>query len=460
MIAFLVSVALLTGLQTPQKSMFQQVVPIPTGNNGYEEYLMAGDIVQNAHVGILLDGTPDQFAQTIKAYEEKPDANLTAEEREMLELKGMRPSLERYQTALKYRNYTLLQMRREALARAGKALDLLNRGNKKRVFEPRGRMDANTLFPEYASFKSLAKLAAAGAYVAYADGQPSRGTQYLIDAIILGQNLSEGILISRLVGVAIQSIAFAAVEKYLPSISGADAVKLEALAPLLVTNPPKAVRMIDSEFQFMSASLEKMFEKRPETEMFQGLDEEEQTVAQRTAAEFMKKLGPAEQLQVIEICKKLLVAKREQVLATYRLPESKWDGSAEDEEEGFDSKQAVNSVSGLATYVAENTVPIFSQVGLVEVKNRTQIRLLGLAGSIIRFKWENDRWPAKLADAAGATATRDPVSGDEFQYEVDGGGFRVYSRGTKNTGEIALKYRRPTGGQNVPPPPIFSFGVR
>ena len=38
-------------------------------------------------------------------------------------------------------------------------------------------------------------------------------------------------------------------------------------------------------------------------------------------------------------------------------------------------------------------------------------------------------------------------------YEVQGSGFKVWSKGTPRTGEIGLRYVRPQPGQDGPPPP-------
>jgi hypothetical protein len=436
--------------QPPKQSILKQIVPNPTGNNGYEEYLMACDVVRDGQLRIFTDSTPESFEATIQRYEAKPPANMTTDQKELFE--DEKPSLKEYETAKKYRSYTVLQLRREAMARAGKALDLVNRGNRKPVYDPRGKVDSDTLYPEYAYMRNVAKLAAAGAYIAFADGQSSRGTQYLCDALIMGQNISEGTLIARLVAVSVQSIVFASFEKFLPNLSVTDALQLEALAPRLIGNPPLAVRTIEKEFQFISNSIEQIFKKTNEESSWIA-DDEEASVAQLSALEFMKKASPIEQQQVIDLCKKRMARNREALIASYQRPESQWDFFDGQEESEFDSKRRIQSAGDLAEYLSEMVSPVFSQIGRVEITNRTQIRLLGLAGSVIRFRWEHDRWPTKLAEAVGTKAVTDPVGGEQFQYELVGNGFRVYSRGTKSTGEIALQYKRNPSGQGEAPPP-------
>ncbi|MBC8063674.1 MAG: hypothetical protein H7Y17_02505, partial [Chlorobia bacterium] len=284
--------------QQPQ-SLLQQVIPKPTGNNGYEEYLMACDIVRAARNTWLFDATPQRFEETIAAFEVQPPKGLTKELLEEWEMD--RPSLEEYQRAKKYRHWSVLQLRREAFAGAGKALDVLNRGNKKPVFDPRPNFNLETLFPEYAQMKALAKLAVTGAYVAFAEGRSKQGTQYLCDAIILGNNISDGVLIARLVGVAIQSIGFAAIEKHLSNLSSLDARELESLAPQLIGSTPMVLKSIDKEFKFMDSSLDEIFNSAVEMDYFSN--SEETTIADESANQFLAGMSPAQEQQLISLCR-------------------------------------------------------------------------------------------------------------------------------------------------------------
>lgn len=438
------------GTQARQQSLLQQIVPQPTGRNGYEEYLMACDIMRSSGAANLTEGTPERFDQVIREYEAPLPKGVSEEELENTKLE--RPSVQQYNLAKKYRNYSVLQLKKEALNLAGKALDLLNRGNQKPVFDPRTNPDAATLFPEYSQMRALGRLAVAGAYVALAEGRSKQATQYLCDSLILGQNLSDSVLIARLVGISIQAITLAAFEKFLPNLSSVDAQMLEALAPKLVTNPPAATQSIRREFEFMDRSLASMFDDMTEPNGMFG-NSEEYSATEKSAAAFIEKMTPAQKQQVVQICRRNLVRQREVVLATYKKPESTWDEPIDDGIAEFPETRSIQSAADLAEYISAMYSPVFSQVGSAEIKNRTQIRLLALAGSVIRFRWENDRWPSKLAEAVGEKGIYDPASNDEFQFEIQGTGFRVYSKGSKSTGEIALRYRRQTTSDNQVPPP-------
>lgn len=417
-------------------SLFQQVIPNPTGRNGYEEYLMACDLIRNSDAATLATASPAMFEEIISSYESRHPAGKGDEEL---------PSRQRYDMARKYRGYTVLQLRKESLKLGGRALDLLHRGNQKPVFDPRTKMDMDTLFPEYAVMRSLGRVAVAGAYVAFAEGRTKQGTQYLCDAMILGQNLTDGVLISRLVGIAIQAVALSSFENHLPNLALPDALMVEDLAPKLILDPPAAVRSLEREYAFIASGLDSILD--------QDLSDlvGEEGVSESTRS-FIARMTLEDKRQVAELVKRKLSRQRELTLAMYRQPESTWTDPPAAERHGTGEIE-VRSNEDLAERMVGSIVPVFSQIGTAEVRNRTQIRLLALAGAVIRYRWEHDRWPTNLTEAVGNARVLDPANGGKFQYEVQGSGFRVYSEGTKATGEIALRYRRQSSGSDDPTPP-------
>ena len=441
--AILASMFMLAAQQAPQQSLLREVVPNPTGRNGYEEYLMACDVVRNTRVALILT-SPSELQAVVRDYEAPSQPGDESNE------KLAKPSLERYQVARKYQEYSLLRLRREAIQLAGTALDLLAKGNKKQVFDPRTQLNWDTLFPELSEMRALARLASAAAYVAYADGQSARGNQYLLDIFELGHNLSRGVLIARLVGVSIHSIAFSTYERLLPAMTQNDAEKIIGAVPKWVSSPPAAVTCLASEFTFINRSLESMFDRVEDAERFIFSDRDSN--AEKTASEFLQRMTDADKRRVVQICREHLARQQERLVASYRRPESEWDLPV-DEAEEFPESRAVRSAEDMGLYLAGNISPAFSQIGSVEVRNRTQFRLLRLSAAVVRHKWEHDMFPATLPEAVGEENLTDPVSGDKFQYEVQGSGFKVWSKGTPRTGEIGLRYVRPQQGQDGPPPP-------
>lgn len=443
--AILASMILLSLPQAPQQSLLREIIPNPTGRNGYEEYLMACDVVRSTRVAELLV-PPEQLRAVVRDYEssERP----VDEWNEKL----AKPNLERYLFAKKHQDLSQLQLRREAVRVAGSALDLLAKGNRKQVLDPRAEKKWDTTFPEFAQMRLLARLVVAGAYVAYADGQPARGNQYLMDSFEFGHRIGNGILIARLVGAAIQSTTFQAYEMLLPLMTAVDARKIIDAVPSWIPNPPVAVAALDSEFAFMQRNLAGMFDQ---VEDANGVlfNDERKSNAEKTASDFLGRMTLADKQRVIQICNEHLVKQRQKLGNSYRRPESEWDIPVEVEAEYLNTR-AVRSADDFGEFVSSQITPAFTQVGSLEVRTRTQFRLLRLSAAVVRYKWEHDKFPLNLVEAVGEDNMADPASGEKFQYEVLGNGFRVWSKGTARTGEIGLKYVRTQAGDEGTPPPV------
>jgi hypothetical protein len=444
--AILASMILLAIQQAPQQSLLREVVPNPTGRNGYEEYLMACDVVRNTRVALILT-SPAQLRAVAADYE-RPRSR-----EEELNDKTAKPNEEYYSAAKRYQNLTQLQLRREAVRIAGAALELVAKGNRKQVFDPRIEKSWETTFPELAEMRTVARLATAAAYLAYADGQPGKGNQYLIDALEMGHQISRGVLIARLVGIAVHATVLAAYEKLLPLMTASDAGKIIVSVPRWVSNPPAAVATLEAEFAFMQRNVAKMFDR---IEDAQGLlfSEEKKSIAENTASDLLTRMSLADKQRVIQICQEHFAKQRDRLLASYRRPESEWDLPVDLDDDPYPETKAVRTAEDFGQYVASMITPAFTQIGSAEIRNRSQLRVLQMAAAVVRYKWEHDKLPATLAEAVGEESLTDPVSGDKFQYEVQGSGFKVWSKGTPRTGEIGLRYVRPQQGQDGPPPPI------
>ena len=125
-----------------------------------------------------------------------------------------------------------------------------------------------------------------------------------------------------------------------------------------------------------------------------------------------------------------------------------------------DAAPIPKDLNQVAEQLGELFTPPMDGVASAAAKNRTQIRLLGLYASVIRYKWENGRLPQKLEDAVGAARVADPVGENPFTYTPAGPwSFTIVSRGWPAVGQIGLKYRRQPGTivtPNDPGPPVMA----
>lgn len=422
MLSTLAAIAIL-GLQG-QYSIYRELVPKPTGKNGYEEYLMACDILRATQAQFLVSEDQSGMRQIIELYESPSPP--------------MRPPKAQYEAAKRLLGANILQVRREAVAQATKVLDLIIQGNKKPVYDPRESVRWSS-FSELKEFRTMGRLFQAAAYVALADGQPARAAQFIIESLRFGQKLSGLRLNARYSAIVIQSFAFESIEKYLPSLGLKDLSLVEAAAAEILGQKPAIFRIIENDLSDVKEHyrdlLVSSMGKKP-------ADDDSQTV------KFIRKLTLADIEVVLERCAQNVARRKQVLIAHFEKPEAAWSPPIDIESAGADMEN-IKSIDSLVDVISESFRPGFATAGKHEAVNRTQLRLIKLVSAVARFRWENDRLPASLSELSRDLA--DPISGGQFQYELIGNGFRVYSRGAKETGEIGLRYQSP-GSQDTPPP--------
>lgn len=420
-------------LQSGSQTLLQQIVPNPSGTNGYEEYLMACEVVRPAQVRSLILSRPEKYQEIINRFE-KGDVQ-------------SRPSQDEYTQAKQFEGRSLLKLRREAVHRAKKALDLIAQGNKKNVFDPRTKVDWNDRFPEMRHFRVLGTLCLAASYVAFADGQSVRGAQYLADAITFGRNIGGSFIIGRLNGMVIQESAFELFESVLPKISHSDAQLLLALSNKMVSEKTPAIRVLErglaSNRDYYAAMLD-----LPVTGEIEGASESD-----RSASAYLKGLSATDKERVLDSCVQRTSRIQTQMLAMFQRPESGWGAYTEPDPVLIRDDTTINNAQTLVAYLCDNHAQSFGTLGKHEVRNRTQLRLIGLTAAVVKFKWEFDRLPLRLSEVVGEQATFDPVANGPFQYETFPNGFRVYSKGNRDSGEIGLRYDY-SANAKAPPPSI------
>src|SRR5262249_40593901 len=119
--------------KVPEPSLFSQIILKPTGQNGYEEFVAAADLVRQSapRVDIAVGGT--------------------------------------------------LKQKRAALAdrNCARALELLRRGMQKPVVLPRTSVDWGTTGPELTHFRRLGRLLQVEQYVLFSQGRTRQATDSL-----------------------------------------------------------------------------------------------------------------------------------------------------------------------------------------------------------------------------------------------------------------------------------------
>lgn len=414
--ALIAAIALL-GLQG---SIYKQVVPMPTGKNGYEQLVQAVDILQ---------------ASRFSTYEPMI-ASLTAPEE---------PTPESAQAWQELAKRTYLQRVRLVTDRNSRVRELVLDAVKRPIFDPRSKADFDTLFPELAGFRGIARFIKLDLYRAFADGQHDAAMDLAIAGLDAFDQSARGILIEYLVGLACHAIVFSAIEEQLPQFSQRDATRLEQAVLSLLQRKPAVRDAIEIEFRVSTMGLDKaLSQTRSAEELVKMLGDDDKS----KALKLLKTMSEADLIRVREGVKTRFAELGRQIVARFDGDEAAWAAS-EDEEPPM---RDWSSVNGLVGAIADSLVPVFAQVGRTAAVRSTQLRLLAIAASVVRFRWEHNRLPASVEEAVGPARALDPLAKEKFEIRRSPDGWAIISKGTKQTGEVTLRYRRPSGADGPGPP--------
>lgn len=390
----------------PQANFFSQVVPHPTGRNGYEEYVKAA----------VLASHPD-----LQQWEQPAPQNPAG-------LPASSTRLERTQ-------WVSIRMK--------SVFDLIRQGNAKPVAETRDVYNASTLVPELSYFRRISRALSGAAYADFAAGRSSQGTERLLDNLVFGDNVSRtGTLISHLVGIAQMSIAFGAFEARLPQLSKPDCGRIVDTTTRLLDRPAAYATVLETERKLTLSAFEDV------------LNGTEKWVSDSEFGDLAHKLqgkSPAERAEIRRLGTQLIEDYFGPALQAYKGPERQWPILGNPTPSKW--LQGPKSNEALTEALVESLTPSSSQGGQASLRSRTQLRLLRLHAWVLAYKWEHDKLPTRLEEAVPAEALIDPMNGEPFQYILNETGYRLVSTGRDGTGEVALRYQRPPEKPDPTVPP-------
>jgi hypothetical protein len=195
--------------QGQETSIFQQLFPKPSGQNGYEEIIRAGELAKSSK--LLMD-----------AFD--PKATLTLKRQVLAE-----PALKQ-------------------------ALALFRVGLEKSLRSPR-ETGKDPEFQAFGVYRMVARLLAVEQYVLLADGRVSQAIDSVRDGLRLGYAVQSDLLIGGLVGVAIDSTVMSSLTQHVEQFSVSDCKKVMTLARAWLNAPDPAIAAITSERQMMLSKL-------------------------------------------------------------------------------------------------------------------------------------------------------------------------------------------------------------
>jgi hypothetical protein len=374
--------------------VFSRLFTQPTGQNGYEDWVQAGDAIRD----------DPMVNQAMTA-----DATLTFKRRVLAD-----PNVQ-------------------------KAMHLLREGLNKPVQSPHLMPDNNTVFPEMAPFRRLARLLSMEIYVRFADGRTDAALDSLQDGLRFGSLMQTNTLISGLSGVAIDTIVMEAFSSHLDQLSAYQCSRVQHIVEDWLERPFPVAALLNAAQQFSLRSLEA---KRSNPQALKDLldqfapDDSNAPTAQGRLARLATYLDsqPADLGQVIDHAGALIRGYYDAALVNLKLPirERKSMTVVSDKSLGGD----------LFASLVVNADLVTDKYDRIEA----MLRMLGVHAAIRGYRWEHGYLPTSLADLHLGRLIVDPFTGGDLVYQHSGRNYDLYSRGP---------FERDENGQpTATPPPL------
>lgn len=357
-----------------EKSILSQLFPQPTGRNGYEDLVRAGELLK-----------------TSALWADAQQQNT-------------------------------LSSRRRALADppVRQARALVETSALKPLESPARELNASTTFPEYAGLRDLARLLAAEMHVLFSEGRTAAALVSFARGLRLGSAPKAQVLIGGLVGAAIDSILLNRVKTHLEQLTPRDCDRVQAtLREHVEADRGNAEKALAAEMHFVE-SLIPQLEKNP-VETLTGLlpDDHEMQSQLRTQADAFRN-QPGERKRILSAF--LASAQQHQQRAQAYLT----DPSRLPEEPKLLPGSPEAALIGLLT-------PAYTQAVQRFIQDRIQCQLLFCHAAIRKYRWEWEKLPDSLEALKLADWSLDPYTRQPFRYEKKQESYELFSAGP--TGE-------------------------
>lgn len=325
------------------------------------------------------------------------DLNAMVEYRRAADLLSQEPLQAVYQSISRSFESFDLNARRALLPRIVRVYEAVQSGNARRYAVSRVVLDDETEGLHYlAEFKMVAKALGNYAEVLMADGKTNEAFDVLVATYVMGGKIGlSADLIHDLLGYAVQSIATGQIASQLQRLSLPGAERILA-----------AVALPEQDNELLKAVI---------------------------IRDFQSTMNRVENLSSDQAYRS--------IAAIIDLPEARW---------WPEISKLSSAASAEDPSVADDPFVTMEQFFRAKLQNRAVTRLLRLHSYIVRFRWLHGRLPLTLAELGQPGAVIDPLTGFEFEYELRGETYDLYSRGFGLSGPIRLKYAA-TGGSPVDP---------
>jgi hypothetical protein len=348
-------------------TVFQQLFPVPTRENGYEELVQAGEM---AHGSARL------------AVACQPGASL----------KTLRDALA---------DPLILQ-----------ALRLLRSGIARPVLATRHNMDENTLFPELPLFRDLGRALKIEQYVLLADGRNAAALGSMRDGLKLAQVVQSNFALSGLVGLSIDSLAIESITLHLEAFSIPDCNHLLQLLEAWLAQPSPLARMLQGEREFDITILRN---KRTDSAALLNLLKNMRISAQNPPSNPLEvehlttlvqsvEANPQTVTFAVDQAATMVDNVYEEVFHTLREPTWTWKDPQRPDQTSFAGQLASSVILPIGSIMEKYVI------------DRAKVQLLAVCAAIHRFQWEYNRLPTSLEELRIGDLAIDPFTGKSMRY--------------------------------------------
>ena len=418
----LTSVLALAALHASQGdgSLLARYVPTPTGANGYEDYLRAGDLAgpdlwpaYETWLSYLHNG-PGLVGKTEAAA---PAPNVPP---------GVTTDM------------TDLEIRKEANSRLAGAFDAIVAGNRKPCHDPRTDYGIGSEYPEFVRFKMLARLGANKAYVEFSAGRSTEAVKTLLEGIKFSKRIFGATSATSQISTYVQTTFVngfqdkPTFQDHLRQLSLSDAQLIDKTCQALLATRLPMAGVFEHDLDVNLNSIDKAIDKPNLFLWDQQLN---------AFGPVLTGLSDAERQQLKATVAKALRDRTAELTKRLNGPEAEWMNGAMDKDPtcSLDDK----SVSNIALELSDSLQSRFLQEQTIRcfVLARIQLMLLRLHAKVIAYHWQNYNWPSRIEEFADAKTAIDPFTGEPFHYEFKEGNYKLTSTGIAGIGPIELAFR-------------------
>jgi hypothetical protein len=345
----------------PEKSAFQQVFPVPTGKNGYEELVLAGEMLKRSRLFEELEAAVPQT----------------------------------------------LSLRRRALSDplVRQVRGLIQVGLAKPLVSPRVDLRPETLMPDLALIRGLGRLLRHEMYVSLADGRTSSAITTYEEMLRLCDATRGDAFLGGLVGAAVDRMGADMLARHSEQWTVRDCERLLAVVRARLSAPNPALLALETERRSLTGYLKTLEDSEPTKDAFAnlGLDEEDD-LNYRVLRDALE--NPNTRLALLQEARAQLSAHWDRIAARIADP------------------TLPPAPRFLPHTLGDRFADVFMvpENGIIAAltRNRVEIQLLGVHALIRKYRWEHDKLPDSLDELKARGLDIDPCTGKPLVYKKTG----------------------------------------